>query len=160
MYKSYIRNAKKRSQRGDKGRETFEPEEGQQYGVVKDMMGNGRLMALCEDGQKRMARIRGSMRKFKSKVIIKSGDLVVLAMRDFEVDKADVVHKFSHEEVSALMYRNELPERIVKSLTESEWNTGAGLTDDYVMFAHESNGRPDDADSNIKEEDELDVDGI
>ena len=141
MYKAFLNNAKKRCDRGDKGRETFDPEEGQQYGYVTSMLGNGRLMALCEDGQQRMGRIRGSMRKYKSKVIIKSGDLVVMSLRDFEDDKADVVHKYGHDEVSALMYRNELPERIVKALTENEF-TGAGLADDYVIFAHDS-GRPE-----------------
>jgi len=141
MYKSHLRNQKKRSDRGDKGRETLEPEEGQQYGYVTSMLGNGRLMALCEDGQQRMGRIRGSMRKYKSKVIIKSGDLVVMSLRDFEDDKADVISRLSHEEVSALMYRNELPECIVKALNESEC-MGAGVNDDYIMFANES-GRPE-----------------
>ena len=142
MYKSHLRNTKQRSDRGDKGRETCEPEEGQQYAYVTSMLGNGRLMALCEDGQQRMGRIRGSMRKYKSKVIIKSGDVVIMSLRDFQNDKADVIHRLSHEEVSALMYRNELPERIVKALNESQWNTGDGINDDYVMFAHES-GRPE-----------------
>ena len=144
MYKSHLRNTKQRSDRGDKGRETCEPEEGQQYAYVTSMLGNGRLMALCEDGQQRMGRIRGSMRKYKSKVIIKSGDLVVMSLRDFEDDKADVISRLSHEEVSALMYRNELPECIVKALNESE-SMGVGVNDDYVIFAHES-GRPEGKD--------------
>jgi translation initiation factor 1A len=159
MYKSHLRNTKKRCDRGDKGRETCEPEEGQQYAYVTSMLGNGRLMALCEDGQQRMARIRGSMRKYKSKVIIKSGDVVVMSMRDFQNDKADVISRLSHEEVSALMYRNELPERIVKALTASEF-TGAALTDEYVMFAHES-GRPEgDVTQDADAKEPLDIDNI
>jgi hypothetical protein len=39
------------------------------------------------------------------------------------------------------MYRNELPECIVKALNESEC-MGAGVNDDYIMFANES-GRPE-----------------
>jgi len=144
MYKAFLRNSKKRSDRGDKGRETFDPEEGQQYGYVTSMLGNGRIMALCEDGQQRMGHIRGSMRKYKSKVIIKSGDVVIMSLRDFQNDKADVIHRLSHEEVSTLMYRNELPERIVKALNESEC-MGAGVNDDYIMFANES-GRPEGKD--------------
>jgi len=159
MYKAFLNNAKQRSDRGDKGRETCEPEEGQQYAYVTSMLGNGRLMALCEDGQQRMARIRGSMRKYKSKVIIKSGDVVVMSMRDFQNDKADVISRLSHEEVSALMYRNELPERIVKALTASEF-TGAALTDEYVMFAHES-GRPEgDVTQDADAKEPLDIDNI
>lgn len=38
-------------------------EDGQEYGQVTKMLGNGRLEALCFDGEKRLAHIRGKMRK-------------------------------------------------------------------------------------------------
>ena len=38
-------------------------EDGQEYGQVIRMLGNGRLEAQCIDGKKRLCHIRGKMRK-------------------------------------------------------------------------------------------------
>lgn len=38
-------------------------EDGQEYAQVIKMLGNGRLEAQCFDGEKRLAHIRGKMRK-------------------------------------------------------------------------------------------------
>lgn len=38
-------------------------EDGQEYGQVLRMLGNGRLEAQCIDGKKRLCHIRGKMRK-------------------------------------------------------------------------------------------------
>lgn len=47
---------------GDK-RELVFREDGQEYAQVIKMLGNGRLEAMCFDGEKRLAHIRGKMRK-------------------------------------------------------------------------------------------------
>jgi translation initiation factor 1A len=61
------------------------------------MLGNGRVEAQCFDGTKRLAHIRGKMRK---KVWINQGDIVLLSLRDFQDDKADVIVKYTPDEVS------------------------------------------------------------
>jgi len=158
MYKSYIRNAKKRTARGEKNREIIAPDDGQQYAVVRDMLGNGRLQAMCEDGTNVVARIRGSMRKYKSKVIIAPRDLIILSMRDYEADKADVVHKYTHEETTDFMYRGYLPEKIMKALTENELGY-APDTDEYVIFTNASR-EAIAAQEAEREESDVDVDAI
>ncbi|KAG8213226.1 hypothetical protein J3R82DRAFT_11691 [Butyriboletus roseoflavus] len=47
----------------DDKRELVFREDGQEYAQVIKMLGNGRLEAQCFDGQKRLAHIRGKMRK-------------------------------------------------------------------------------------------------
>jgi initiation factor 1A len=47
----------------DDKRELVFREDGQEYAQVVKMLGNGRLEALCFDGEKRLAHIRGKMRK-------------------------------------------------------------------------------------------------
>jgi initiation factor 1A len=47
----------------DDKRELVFREDGQEYAQVIKMLGNGRLEALCFDGEKRLAHIRGKMRK-------------------------------------------------------------------------------------------------
>jgi translation initiation factor 1A len=60
------------------------------------MLGNGRLQAQCFDGETRLAHIRGKMRK---KVWINQGDIILISLRDFQDDKADVIVKYTVEEV-------------------------------------------------------------
>jgi len=135
MYQSRIRNAKQRSARPVKHRELAYPGDGQEYAIVTDMLGNGRVRVIC-DGERAVepciGRICGSMRKFKSKVIVERGDLVLVSRRDFEPSKVDVMHKYSHDEVSLLIYQNVLPEKLHKHITNPE-NAAEG--DEYVMFA-------------------------
>ena len=112
MYQSTIRAGKKRTYRHS-NTETVLPEEGQRYAVVKELLGNGRLNALCDDGVTRMGRIRGSMRSGPRKVIINKGDLILVSERDFE-DKVDVIHRYSHDESSYLFRKYEMPEFLVR----------------------------------------------
>ena len=62
------------------------------------MLGNGRLEALCFDGSKRLAHIRGKLRK---KVWINQGDIILLSLRDFQDDKADVIQKYTVRTLSS-----------------------------------------------------------
>jgi translation initiation factor 1A len=144
MYQSRIRNSKQRAKQ-TRNRTIFEPDEDQEYGIVQDMLGNGRLRALCSDAVVRVGRIRGSMRKYAGKVIIERGDLVILAKRDFEDDKVDVVHKYTHEETSKLMRNGMLPQTIVKEMNKSSYGDAGGTSNnDYVVFMDEDGPIDDD----------------
>jgi len=71
------------------------PSEGEVLGVVVKLVGNDRLLVSCMDGKTRLARIRG---KFKKKVWIKSGDVVLVSPWDFQDERADVVWRYSEGE--------------------------------------------------------------
>ena len=71
------------------------------------MLGNGRLEAHCYDGATRLCHIRGKMRK---KVWVAAGDIVLLGLRDYQDDKADVIHKYTADEARNLKQYGELPE--------------------------------------------------
>lgn len=168
MYKSNIRNKRTRGSRNDKNRELLYPEEGQEYGFVKDMLGNGRVNVHCEDGKIRVGRIRGSMRKFKHKAIITNGDIIIISRRDYEDDKVDVIHKYTFEEANNLNYRGELPEKIGKAYQQKDNSTFSTNHDDsYVVFADgDSEGLVGGAtvlskdDSSSDSDGSLDVDAI
>ena len=137
MYKSHIRNGKNRGAKGE--RELELPDDAQFFAIVQDMLGNGRLRALCEDGVVRVGRIRGSMRKYKSKVIIGRGDLIIVARREFEDDKLDVVHKYTHDEASKLLVRKFLPDRIHRALTtDADMSADAAAPEEeFVLFGED-----------------------
>lgn len=129
MYQSRIRDNKRR---GKQARTLVEPDEEQDYGIVLDMLGNGRVRTFCSDTVIRMGRIRGSMRKYAKKVIIDKGDIVIISKREFEDDKVDIVYKYTHEETTKLMKNGMLPATIVKEIQKSDMDDGT--THDYVVF--------------------------
>lgn len=95
-------------------RELIFKEEGQDYAQVIKMLGNGRLEAKCSDGKQRLCHIRG---KFRKRVWINVDDIILLGLRDFEDDKADVIHKYTPDEARTLRAYEELP---------SGWLVGGG----------------------------------
>ena len=88
-------------------RELVFKEHGQEYAQVVRMLGNGRLEGFCYDGTTRLCKIRGKMRK---KVWVNAGDIVLVGLRDFQDDKADVIHKYNVDEARNLKAYGELPE--------------------------------------------------
>jgi initiation factor 1A len=71
------------------------------------MLGNGRLEAQCFDGEKRLAHIRGKLRK---KVWINQGDIILVSLREFQDAKGDVILKYTADEARNLKAYGELPE--------------------------------------------------
>ena len=103
-------------------------EAGQEYGLVTDMLGNGRCRCVCSDSVTRLCMIRGNMRKGSTNRIFK-GDLVLVSLRDFQDSKADIVHLYKSEEVRSLKDYKELDENFMKNprqMTE---------IDDFVEFS-------------------------
>ncbi|TKR62515.1 hypothetical protein L596_026459 [Steinernema carpocapsae] len=88
-------------------REIIFKEEGQAYAQVIKMLGNGRLTAFCFDGKTRLCHIRGKLRK---KVWINTGDIILVGLRDYQDDKADVILKYNPDEARVLKTKGELPE--------------------------------------------------
>merc|ERR1712176_1429838 len=82
-------------------------EDGQEYGQVQRMLGNGRCEVQCFDNVKRLCHIRGKMRK---KVWVNQGDVVLVSLREFQDEKADVIHKYQPDEARNLKTYHELPD--------------------------------------------------
>ncbi|PWN91923.1 nucleic acid-binding protein [Acaromyces ingoldii] len=101
------------------------------------MLGNGRLEAQCFDGEKRLAHIRGKLRK---KVWINQGDIILLSLRDFQDEKADVIQKYTADEARALQKYGELPE----TTKINETDAGEGDDEAAIEFAEGSEEEDDD----------------
>lgn len=133
---------------GDK-RELVFKDESQEYAQVLRMLGNGRLEALGFDGEKRLAHIRGKLRK---KVWINNGDIILLSLREFEDGKADVIQKYTPDEARALKQYGELPETTKISEMETFGEDEGG----EIEFQEPS----DDDDDEEEEEDDEDLDDL
>lgn len=105
---------------------------GQEYGLVTDMLGNGRCRCLCSDSITRLCMIRGNMRKGSANRIYK-GDLVLVSLRDFQESKADIIHLYKTDEVRSLIAYNELEENFIKNPERSSGDSAT--TEDFVEFS-------------------------
>eukprot|EP01119_Soliformovum_irregulare_P004824 TRINITY_DN15954_c0_g1_i1.p1 TRINITY_DN15954_c0_g1~~TRINITY_DN15954_c0_g1_i1.p1 ORF type:complete len:144 (-),score=50.22 TRINITY_DN15954_c0_g1_i1:120-551(-) len=101
------KNRRRGKNEGETKRELIFKEDGQEYGQVVRMLGNGRLEAQCFDGTKRLCHIRGKLRK---KVWVNQGDIVLISLRDYQDEKADVIVRYNSDEARQLKTYGELPE--------------------------------------------------
>ena len=123
-------------QQGEK-RPLLIKEEGQEYGQILRLLGNGRVECNCFDGVKRMCTIRG---KLRNRVWINPGDIILVSLREFGDEKADVMHKYYPEEGYELQDLGEIPEHIAinegvpgdeeEKLEEDDLAIGSGSEDD------------------------------
>ncbi|KAF2629677.1 eukaryotic translation initiation factor 1A [Macroventuria anomochaeta] len=135
-------------------RELVFKEEGQEYAQVVKMLGNGRLEAQCFDGARRLAHIRGKLRK---KVWINQGDIILLSLRDYQDEKGDVIMKYSADEARSLKAYGELPENAKINETDTYGDQG----DEGIGFEFDEDrdsDSEDDADGTGKKE--IDIDDI
>merc|ERR1711964_560198 len=132
-------------------RELVFKDESQEYAQVVRMLGNGRLEALCFDGEKRLAHIRGKLRK---KVWINQGDIILLSLRDYQDEKGDVILKYSADEARSLKAYGELPESAKINETDTYGQEGDG---DCNFEFDEDRSESEDEDGKGKE---IDVDDI
>ena len=72
---------------------------GQHYAKVTKILGHGRLNAICEDGKTRLCSISGKLKKRKTNGFIVAGDIILISVRPFKTDLADVIHKYSKGDV-------------------------------------------------------------
>ena len=84
--------------------------ESEEYAQVIKILGDGRFECNCADGVKRIAHVRGKMRK---RVWIANGDIILVSLREFEPEKCDVVEKYKEKEVAKLKKAGEIPDTMV-----------------------------------------------
>jgi len=134
-------------------RELTFKEDGQEYAQVVKMLGNGRLEAQCMDGVKRLANIRGKLRK---KVWINQGDIILLSLRDYQDNKGDVILKYTVEEARSLKSYGELPENA--KINETDTYGGEGEGDLNFEFGDDRDSDSDSDDAVAAKD--IDVDDI
>jgi len=111
----------------DVKRELVFREASQQYAQVIKMLGNGRLEAQCFDATRRLCHIRGKLRK---KVWINTGDIILVGLREFQDEKADVILKYSPDEAKKLQSLGEIP-------NTTKINEEEGADDGVVEFNYQ-----------------------
>ncbi|KAG7672949.1 hypothetical protein Ndes2526B_g08525 [Nannochloris sp. 'desiccata'] len=125
------KNRRRGKNDNDDKRELIFKEDGQEYAQVLRMLGNGRLEAHCMDGVKRLCHIRGKMRK---KVWVNTGDIVLVGLREYQDEKADVILKYMADEARSLKAYGELPDNVRVNDTDAFNEDEGGSDEDLVDF--------------------------
>jgi len=74
--------------------------EEQIYGITEKELGDRRFSVVCQDGKKRMARVRGKMNK---RQYVRVGDCVLITVRATDNDdKCDIIHVYDNEQTKIL----------------------------------------------------------
>jgi len=67
------------------------PEQGELLGRVQKISGGNQVLVQCTDGEVRLCRIRGKM---KRRMWIREGDIVLVSPWDFDHKRADIVWRY------------------------------------------------------------------
>ena len=76
------------------------PSPGDIFGIAQKMLGNDRVMVKCQDGNIRICRIRGKM---KRRTWIREGDVVLVSPWDFQSDeRGEIFWRYTQGQVDEL----------------------------------------------------------
>ena len=98
---------KKKRGASDTKREIPLKEPGQEYARIGKVFGDERFECQCFDGKKRIGHIRGKLRKREWAT---AGDIVLLGLRSYQDDKADILAVYKGDEARCLKKLGEIPE--------------------------------------------------
>jgi translation initiation factor 1A len=116
MYQTSIRNKKKSSNFNKVANNNYVIDKDYEvFAYVMKVLGNCRVLVLCDNGTEAIGVIRGSMRRFNKRVLIETGDIVAVSMRDFQTNKVDIVHKYNAEQCKLLIANNEISDTLINA---------------------------------------------
>lgn len=79
------------------------------FALASQILGGRRVTVLCEDGETRLARIPGKMRR---RQWVREGDLIIVWPWDFQDSKADVKHRYTKTQAMYLSRKGVLPDDV------------------------------------------------
>ena len=95
---------------GDKIRVTLPNKKiNEMFAIADQILGGRRVRAVCEDGESRLARIPGKMRR---RQWVREGDLIIVWPWDFQDSKADVKHRYTKTQAMYLSRKGVLPSEV------------------------------------------------
>ena len=75
------------------------PQEGEILGIVEMFVGGDKMRVICDDGEERLCRIPGRLRK---RVWIRVGDLILVRPWKYQKGRGDVIHVYTRTQANWL----------------------------------------------------------
>ena len=114
-----------------------------EYAYVKKLLGNCNVSLITNSGIEAIGVIRGSLRKFNTRIVIEVGDIVVVSKREYQSSKVDIVHKYNSDQVQYLINEEKISNIILHMYNYVPVNTNNNETeyenDSYIDFGYVSN---------------------
>ena len=150
MYQTSIRNKKKKSQFNKVSNNNYDIDsEYEVYAYVIKLLGNCRVLVLCDNGTEAVGVIRGSMRRFNKRILIESGDIIAVSMRDYQTGKVDIVHKYNAEQCKNLIINKEISDTLINAYNRVNIFTSNNVNDANIIF----DDAPEEEDKKKKDDD-------
>jgi translation initiation factor 1A len=154
--------------KGSRELEFVEAEEGQLYARVTKILGSCNLIVYCNDNEKRLAHIRGKLRK---RVWINVGDIILVTTREFEkhddetaidpalvkMERCDVIAKYDHDMWGRLKKLDGFNQRLLIDVERVDQGITAAELESKLK-AEEDEEDIFDHDGEEEEEEEVDSD--
>ena len=118
------------------------------FAIADQILGGRRVHAVCEDGESRLARIPGKMRR---RQWVREGDLMVIQPWDFQDAKANVCMRYTKTQSLYLSRKGVLPE-IVDLFGMTDFEAGPKV-EDTVPKADSGGPEPESAAAQDPEDD-------
>lgn len=114
------------------------------FALASQILGGRRVTVLCEDGESRMARIPGKMRR---RQWVREGDLIIVWPWDFQDSKADVKHRYTKTQAMYLSRKGVLPDDV------DMFGMGSRVDDDGEHDDLFASGNSDNDEPEVAEDD-------
>ncbi len=101
------------------------------FAIADQMLGGRRVRAICEDGEVRIARIPGKMRR---RQWVREEDLIVVQPWEYQDDRANVISRYSKTQAMYLSRKGQLPPIVDVFGTKED---PVDMGDDSGIFASE-----------------------
>jgi translation initiation factor 1A len=131
------------------------------FALAEQILGGRRVTVLCADGETRMARIPGKMRR---RQWVREGDLIIVWPWDFQDAKADVKHRYTKTQAMYLSRKGVLPADVdifgmnTAVDDDDEHDDLFGTMEDDDLFGAADESSDDDADDLFGDDDDDDDD--
>lgn len=133
------------------------------FALAEQILGGRRVTVLCADGETRMARIPGKMRR---RQWVREGDLIIVWPWDFQDAKADVKHRYTKTQSMYLSRKGVLPPDVdifgmnTTVDDDDEHDDLFGTMDDDELFGSADEPESDDDDDDLFADDDDDDDDL
>ena len=107
------------------------------FAIADQMLGGRRVRAICEDGEVRIARIPGKMRR---RQWVREEDLIVVQPWEYQDDRANVISRYSKTQAMYLSRKGQLPPIVDVFGTKED---PVDMGDDSGIFASEDDDDDD-----------------
>jgi translation initiation factor 1A len=112
----------------------FKDDPCEEYAKVTKLLGNGRVKAILRDKTEKLCIIPGRFKKKKIRVM--SGNVILIAIRDYQPDKADILCVYNDTQVEILSKGDHIPKFFKVSILHLDINTEEELVDQVVFQEH------------------------